>query len=102
MQSEYAHVIANLVAVIALMSVLMFFMKKFKLTKFAANKHIKIINVMPIGAKEKIILMEVNKKFLLLGATSSQIKTLHVFDEFEWQDENVSQKKNFMELVKRS
>lgn len=81
MGSEYAHMISNLIAVITLIFVLVFVMKKLKIAKYAGNKHIKIINVVPIGPKEKLMLMEVNNVFLLVGATANHIETLYVFNE---------------------
>ena len=46
----------------------------------ANNKHIKIINAVSLGTKEKIVLMEVNDVVLLIGATPNHIETLHVFN----------------------
>lgn len=81
MSSEYTHVILNLIIILTLMVSVVFFIKKFKLTKYGANKHVNIINVVPIGAKEKIILLEVNNLTLLIGATPNHIATLHVFND---------------------
>lgn len=83
MGSEYIHMALNLVAVIGLMLLLAFVMKKLKLPKQIGNQRIKIINTVPIGAKEKIILLEVNNTILLLGATPNHVETLYVFDSLE-------------------
>lgn len=99
MGSEYTHVFLNLFAVIALMGVLLFLMRKFKLTKYAENKNIKIINIMPIGTKEKVILMEVNNTILLLGSTPNHIETLYVFNELVTSRENSDPKKDFSTLM---
>jgi flagellar protein FliO/FliZ len=102
MGSEYTHVFLNLFAVIALMGLLFFLMKKFKLAKYASNKHIKIINIVPIGTKEKVILMEVNNTMLLLGATPNHIETLYVFNELMPTEESVEEKKDFAALMSHS
>lgn len=100
MGSEYTHVIINLFAIIALMFVLVFVLKKIKLSKYVGNKHINIINVVPIGPKERIILMEVNNLFLLVGATPTHIEKLHVFDHLDLtKSKQLDQKKNFSELM---
>ncbi len=99
MGSEYTHVFLNFFVVIALMCVLFYLMRKFKLAKYAGNKNIKIINVMPIGAKEKVILMEVNNTILLLGSTPNHIETLYVFNELATTEENSESKKNFSALM---
>ena len=104
MGNEYTHIILNLVAVLVLMFGLVFILKKLKLSKFATNKHIKIINMVAVGAKEKIILMEVNNAFLLVGATPNHIETLYVFNELEpvksTTDEEVAQKSSFSERMR--
>ncbi len=81
MASQYIHMIVNLLAILAVMFGIILVSKKFKLSKYAGNKYIKIINMVPVGAKEKIILVEVNQAYLLLGATPNHIETLHVFNE---------------------
>lgn len=100
MGSEYIHVILNLFAIIALMFVLVFVLKKFKLSRYVGNKHINIINVVPIGPKERIILMEVNNLFLLVGATPTHIEKLHVFDRLDpTKPKELDQKKIFSEIM---
>lgn len=83
MESEYTHIIFNLLAVIALLGVLFFVAKKLRFNKCPENKKINIINAVSIGAKEKIILLEVNNAILLVGATPMHIETLYVFNENE-------------------
>lgn len=86
---------------------LVFLLRKFKLAKYASNKHIKIVNIVPIGAKERIILLEVNKTILLVGATPSHIETLYVFNELDpaisqsefIADVDANQKNTFMEKL---
>ncbi len=83
MTSLYGYSILNLLAVLTFIFVLMYVLKKLKLAKYAQNRHIRIINSVPIGGKEKILLLEVNNTFLLLGATPNHIETLYVFDELK-------------------
>lgn len=83
MLSEYNHMILNLLGVLILMLIVLYLLKRFKVAKDAKNQHIKIINTVAIGAKERLILMEVNNTILLVGATPSHIETLYVFDELE-------------------
>lgn len=83
MGSEYLQVILSLLGVLSLIFGSMFFLRKFKLARFATNKYIKILNMVSVGPKEKIILMEVNNTFILVGATPNHIDTLHTFKEME-------------------
>lgn len=98
MGMEYFHVMLSLAAVISLMLVLVYFIKKFKLTRYAANKHVKVINIIPIGSKEKIILVQVKDSKLLLGVTANHIETLYVFNETD-REEKASEFAEKMEAV---
>lgn len=42
---------------------------------------INIIATQPLGPKERILLIEIADKQLVVGMTASQVSTLHVFDE---------------------
>jgi flagellar protein FliO/FliZ len=42
---------------------------------------INIIATQPLGPKERILLIEVGDKQLVVGMTSAQVSTLHVFDQ---------------------
>ena len=42
---------------------------------------IRIVASQPLGTKERVVLLQVADKQLLVGMTSSQVQTLHVFDE---------------------
>lgn len=103
MESELIHAVINLGIVIALLWISFVLVRKFKLTKQAANKHIKLVNMLSLGTKEKIILLEVNHVFLLIGVTPTHIETLHVFNESErkkfLEQEEKGQRISFSELV---
>lgn len=81
----------------------MYVAKKLKLAKNNGNKQINIINAVSIGAKEKILLVEVNNTTLLLGATPNHIETLHIFYELDQaksdeKEENLTQRSFTNEL----
>ena len=42
---------------------------------------INILAAQPLGSKERIVLVEVGGKQIVLGMTAAQVRTLHVFDE---------------------
>lgn len=47
----------------------------------AGGDVISILAAQPLGPKERIVLVEVGGKQIVLGMTSAQVQTLHVFDE---------------------
>lgn len=80
MINEYMHILLNLFAVLSLIFITLFVLKKIKSNRYSANKYINIIQVVPVGAKERVILLEANNVFLLVGATPNHITVLHSFD----------------------
>ena len=98
MGSEYAQAIYNLLIVLAVMFSLFFLLKKFKIAKYNKNKFIKVLQVVPVGAKEKIILIEANNKLILLGATASHVEMLHVFDQVDSEDVLINSNANEFSL----
>ncbi|ACE82994.1 flagellar protein FliO [Cellvibrio japonicus Ueda107] len=57
------------------------FIRRFGQGMLSGNAHMKMIAAMPLGTRERILLVEVGGKQLLLGVTAQQVNTLHVFDE---------------------
>jgi flagellar protein FliO/FliZ len=45
------------------------------------NRAMKVVSVMPMGTRERIALIDVGGKQILIGVTPQAIRTLHVFDE---------------------
>ena len=45
------------------------------------NELIRIVASQPLGTKERVLLLQVADKQLLVGMTSTSVQTLHVFDE---------------------
>lgn len=77
--------LTNLVGGLALILVLIYglswFVKRFSQGGFLNNPTMKIVSAMPLGTRERLMLVDVGGKQLLLGVTATQINTLHVFDE---------------------
>ncbi|MBQ0776337.1 MAG: flagellar biosynthetic protein FliO, partial [Pseudomonas sp.] len=45
------------------------------------GQHIRLLSSLPLGPRDRIMLVDVGGKQLLLGASPGRINTLHVFDE---------------------
>jgi flagellar protein FliO/FliZ len=69
-----------LMGIIGLIFAISWFVKRFSHGAFATNAHIKILSAMPLGTRERIVLIEAGGQQLLLGITSTNINTLHVFE----------------------
>jgi flagellar protein FliO/FliZ len=69
-----------LMGIIGLIFAISWFVKRFSQGAFSANAHIKVLSAMPLGTRERIVLIEAGGQQLLLGITSTNINTLHVFE----------------------
>ncbi len=45
------------------------------------QKHMQVLSVMPLGTREKLMIIRAANEYLLLGVTANGIQTLHRFDE---------------------
>ena len=71
----------GLFAVIATIVLVGFIYSRSKGLNGKSGGVIDIVAVQPLGPKERILLVQVADKQLMLGMTSTQVQTLHVFDE---------------------
>lgn len=55
--------------------------KKFGQGITSNNQNMKIVSQLSVGTREKVIVVEVGEKQIMLGVTAHQINTLQVFDE---------------------
>lgn len=79
--SEILNVGVSTLFVIAAILVVGWLYTRMKFVGNAANSMINVISSRPLGAKERLLLIEVGEKQLLIGMTSAQVQTLHVFDQ---------------------
>lgn len=84
--SQYLiQVLIGLGVVVALIFVLAWGLKWVnRLNGLPAQKAIKVLSQTPIGIKEKLVVVEVANKQLLLGLTANNISLLHSFEEGEF------------------
>jgi flagellar protein FliO/FliZ len=79
--TNLTQVFLGLIFVLGLVFALAWVLKKVGRGSFISGQHIKLLASMPLGTRERIALIEVGGKQLLLGVTSNNINTLHAFDE---------------------
>jgi flagellar protein FliO/FliZ len=79
--SQLANLIGGLALILVLIYGLSWFVKRFTQGGFMHNPTMKIVSAMPLGTRERLMLVDVGGKQLLIGVTATQINTLHVFDE---------------------
>lgn len=69
-----------LMGIIGLIFAISWFVKRFSQGAFSANAHIKVVSAMPLGTRERIVLIDAGGQQILLGITATNINTLHVFE----------------------
>ena len=72
---------ASLILVIAAIVVVGWLYRRLQGTQGGTSNVINILASQSLGAKEKIVLVEVGNKQIVVGMTSAHLQTLHVFDE---------------------
>lgn len=71
----------GLLAIIALIFAIAWFVRRFGQGTLLASSEMRIVGNLPLGAREKVVVVEVGQRQLVLGVTPQQINTLHTFDE---------------------
>jgi flagellar protein FliO/FliZ len=78
--AQLASLVGGLGLIIALIFALSWFVKRFSRGGFFQNPSMKVVASLPLGTRERLMLVDVGGKQILLGVTAAQINTLHVFD----------------------
>jgi flagellar protein FliO/FliZ len=79
--SHLLSVTLALLFIVALIFAVSWFMRRFGQGVFSNTAQMKVIATMPLGTRERIMLIDVGGQQLLLGVTATQINTLYVFTE---------------------
>lgn len=70
-------VIFSLLLVLAAVAVVAWILKRINLPQHGAGSLIKVISGVAVGQRERIVLVEVNDTWLVVGVAPGQVRTLH-------------------------
>jgi flagellar protein FliO/FliZ len=73
-------VVAALVVTLALVFACAFAVRRFGGVGVRGGQMIQVLSAAPIGSRERIVLLKVHDRQLLVGVTTNAITPLHVFD----------------------
>lgn len=79
--SGILEMMAGLIFVVVLIFVLAWLYKRLGNNALGLSNAIKVIAAMSLGNRDRIALIEVGEKQMLIGISPGRISTLHVFDE---------------------
>ena len=74
-------VLMGLLAVLLLIVALGWLLKRFGQGGLLANQHMKVVASMPLGTRERLLVVDIAGQQLLLGISAGTISTLHTFPE---------------------
>lgn len=100
--ASLVQVTLTLILMVGLILGLAWLARRFAKPLFQQNKQLRLIASLSLGVKEKIILVEVEGKQLVLGVTPQQITSLHVMNIPVRQDLDQSQTTEKSELPTNS
>ncbi|KTD16506.1 flagellar biosynthetic protein FliO [Legionella jordanis] len=98
--TELIRVMAGLLLVVGVIVFLSWLLKRLNRVNFGSSNAFKVIASMNLGTREKIMLLNVGKRYLLLGITAGSINTLHDFGEELPSGFLLNDKGSFSEFLK--
>lgn len=81
-------VLFGLMGVLLLILGLAWLLKRFGQGAMLGSQHMKILATMPLGTRERLLLVDVAGQQILLGVSAGRITNLHSFDEPVIQGDN--------------
>ena len=79
--AELLKLLLGLVAVVAAVIVLARWLPRLQGARQSGSGGLRVLDTLAVGQRERVVLMQVGKRQLLLGVTASQVSTLHLLDE---------------------
>lgn len=79
--SYMLQVLLGLVFVLALVFISAWLLRRVSQGSFGASSHMQVLATLPMGTRERLVLVEVGGQQLLLGITATTINTLHAFEQ---------------------
>ena len=76
-------VIFSLILVLAAVAVVAWVVKRINLPQQGSASILKVISGVAVGPRERVVLMEVNDTWLVLGVAPGQVRTLHTMPKGE-------------------
>ncbi|MGQ0656636.1 MAG: flagellar biosynthetic protein FliO [Chromatiales bacterium] len=81
--AQVGQIIAGLLVVLAVFAAAVFLLKRLPMMRAARNGHLKVMESMALGTRDRLLLIDVEGARLLLGITPGHIACLHVLSPTE-------------------
>lgn len=77
---ELLRVLLSLVAIVALIFAAGWLTRRLQARQIAAGRRLRCVEAMPVGTRERVLLIEADGKRLLVGVGAGGLRTLHVYE----------------------
>ena len=94
--------IGSLLLVLAIIGVIAWLMKRYALSPGASANGIKIIATSGVGQRERVVIIEVEETWLVLGVAPGQVNTLHRIDKPSGKQNSGAEADKFSEKLTHS
>jgi flagellar protein FliO/FliZ len=98
--SELVKILTGLLLVLFIIILLSWLVKRFNVIQLSSSKGFEVIASMMLGPKEKIMVLKVGQRYLLIGVGVASVNTLYDFGEHLPADFKIENKSSFAELLK--
>lgn len=78
--TQLLSVLLSLVLILVLIFALGWFLRRFSQGSVFGQKGMKVVASLPLGTRERLVLVELGGQQILLGVTPQQVRTLHFFE----------------------
>jgi len=78
--TQLLSVLLSLVLILVLIFALGCFLRRFSQGGVFGQRGMKVVASLPLGARERLVLVELGGQQILLGVTPQQVRTLHFFE----------------------
>lgn len=99
-QSELMRVITGLLVVLLIIVILSWFVKRLHGVHLGSSKGFESIGSMTLGPKEKIMMVKVGERYLLMGVGSGSVSLLCDFGDKRPDGFNTENKPSFSQILK--
>jgi flagellar protein FliO/FliZ len=98
--SELVNILSSLLLVIVLIVLLSWLVKRLNVVQLSSSKGFESISSMTLGPKERMMIVKVGSRYLLIGIGASSVNTLYDFGEQLPDGFNQENKTSFAQLLK--
>lgn len=77
LHDQFVHMFFSLLTMVAIIVILAYLYKRYGSRLVGSNRELKILSTLPVGSKEKLLLVQVGEEQLLVGVTAHNISPLH-------------------------